>query len=45
MEDYICECGHDTKDHSYSCDPLDDSLYCDLCDCSEFCPIELPIAN
>lgn len=32
----ICECGHHTNDHSYNLEPLDNNLYCDICDCKNF---------
>jgi len=32
----MCECGHDTKDHSYDPQRQEDNLYCDKCDCEEF---------
>lgn len=35
-EEEICECGHDTKDHSYYPDVSNNNLECDICECKNF---------
>lgn len=35
-EEDICECGHNTNDHSYNPDVSNNNLECDICECKNF---------
>ena len=37
VEEEICKCGHDNKDHSYIPEEINNvNLDCDVCDCENF---------